>query len=186
MNYLKETELITQFKNGCTKAFEELYKRHYVSTIRYGKSNFPKSEDDLKDAYQDIFMTLWKAKDKIVIQDTFDFYLKRSLKNYMIKVKVRESKHALLSNELENFEKYFIDEDNYLVYYLKIEHEHEKSKFLETKIKKLSKRQQFFIQERYFKQKTVEQIMTENNLAKQTVYNMINRGLTNIKIQSFK
>jgi RNA polymerase sigma factor (sigma-70 family) len=178
MTAAQESFYIQQFKRGDNGAFQILYQHHYKRIIQYGRSNFPNNEDDIKDAYQDIFMSIWKARERLQEDVVLDHYLKRSLKNNLIKVKKKELKfHKIpVSNELEGKE--FQEEENYITTIIKDEIQFNKDEIYKKRLDLLTKRQRFLFTERFINEKSPEEIMEEHNLARQTVYNTIYNCLT--------
>jgi RNA polymerase sigma factor (sigma-70 family) len=178
MTAAQESFYIQQFKRGDNSAFQILYQHHYKRIIQYGRSNFPNNEDDIKDAYQDIFMSIWKARERLHDDVVLDHYLKRSLKNNLIKVKKKELKfHKIpVSNELEGKE--FQEEENYITTIIKDEIQFNKDEIYNKRLDLLTKRQRFLFTERFINEKSPEEIMEEHNLARQTVYNTIYNCLT--------
>ena len=82
MTATQESFYIQQFKLGDSSSFQLLYQHYQKRMIGYGRSLFPIYEDDVKDAYQDIFIALWRSKDRLTVEKTLDFYLKRSIMCY--------------------------------------------------------------------------------------------------------
>ena len=99
MTAAQESFYIQQLKLGDTCSFQILYEHYYKRIFCYGKCLFPHCEDDLRDGYQDIFIALWKSRERISVEKTLDFYLKRSIKNHMIKVKQKGLKYDGIPNE---------------------------------------------------------------------------------------
>ena len=106
MTAAQESFYIQQLKLGDSCSFQILYEHYYKRIFCYGKCLFPHCEDDLRDGYQDIFIALWKSRERISVEKTLDFYLKRSIKNHMIKVKQKELKYDLqMPNRNEDWQK---------------------------------------------------------------------------------
>ena len=57
MTAAQESFYIQQLKLGDTCSFQILYEHYYKRIFCYGKCLFPHCEDDLKDGYQDIFIS---------------------------------------------------------------------------------------------------------------------------------
>ena len=114
MTAAQESFYIQQFKLGDSCSFQILYEHYYKRILCYGKYLFPHSDDDLKDAYQDIFITMWKARQRITVDKTLDFYLNEAEKYYISALNL-DPKHRgaleyygellLLKNDLAGAEK---------------------------------------------------------------------------------
>jgi RNA polymerase sigma-70 factor (ECF subfamily) len=181
MTAAQESFYIQQFKRGDNSAFQILYQHHYKRIIQYGRANFPFNEDDIKDAYQDIFLSIWKARERLQEDVVLDHYLKRSLKNNLIKVKKKELKFDKIpvSNELVGKE--FQEQENYETSIIEAEIISNKDRIYNKRLDLLTKRQRFIFTERFINEKSPEEIMEEHNLARQTVYNTIYRCITILK-----
>jgi RNA polymerase sigma-70 factor (ECF subfamily) len=181
MTAAQESFYIQQFKLGDSCSFQILYEHYYKRIFRYGKYLFPHSDDDLKDGYQDIFIALWKSRERISVEKTLDFYLKRSLKNHMIKVKQKELKYDVIPNENDSLFLNIQETENYLSLRIAAETKETKHKILDHQLSLLTKRQRFLFTERFIYDKSVEEIMQEHHLVRQTVYNTIYKCLTVLK-----
>ncbi len=181
MTAAQESFYIQQFKNGDNCAFQVLYNHHYKSILRYGRSCFPYYDDDLKDAYQDIFMSLWKGRERLNEDIVLEHYLKRSIKNHMIKVKKNELKFDTIPEDKDNLSLNFYDDWNQLASIIESENTSNQECIYNQRLNLLTKRQRFLFTERYIKEKSPEEIMKEHKLARQTVYNTIYNCLTVLK-----
>ena len=181
MTAAQESFYIQQFKLGDSCSFQILYEHYYKRILCYGKYLFPHSDDDLKDAYQDIFITMWKARQRITVDKTLDFYLKRSIKNHMIKIKRKELKYDEIPNENDSLFLNIQETENYLTSIVAAETKETKQRIYEHKLSLLTKRQRFLFTERFIHDKSIEDIMQEHHLVRQTVYNTIYKCLTVLK-----
>lgn len=157
MTAAQESFYIQQFKLGDSCSFQILYEHYYKSILRYGKYLFPHSDDDLKDGYQDIFIALRKSRERISVEKTLDFYLKRSIKNHMIKVKQKELKYDGIPNENDSLFLNIQETENYLTSIVADETKETKQKIFEHKLSLLTKRQRFLFTERFIHEKSVEE-----------------------------
>jgi predicted DNA-binding protein YlxM (UPF0122 family) len=110
-----------------------------------------------------------------------DHYLKRSLRNNLIKVKKKELKFDKIPVSNELIGKEFQDEENYLTSIVEAEIQSNKDKIYNKRLNLLTKRQRFLFTERFINEKSVENIMEEHKLARQTVYNSIYRCISVLK-----
>lgn len=181
MTAAQESFYIQQFKLGDTSSFQILYQHYYKRMIGYGRSLFPNQEDDVKDAYQDIFIALWKSKDRLTVENTLDYYLKRSIKNHMIHAIKKKIKFDTLSYEHEAECLEFIDPSNALSSIIESEVDFHRKTIYEHQLSLLTKRERFLFTERFVHEKSVEEIMQEHQLARQTVYNIIYKSINKLK-----
>ena len=181
MTAAQESFHIQQFKLGDTNSFQILYQHYNKIMLRYGKSLFPYHEDDIKDAFHDIFISLWNAGERLKVDNTLDFYLKRSIKNYMIRVKQKGVKFDTIPDENNSGCFELSDKSNLLSSMIESELSAHNNKLYLQKLSLLTKRQRFLFTERFIHEKSVEEIMKEHNIARQTVYNMICKIVTKLK-----
>lgn len=181
MTAAQESFHIQQFKLGDDNSFQILYRHYHKRIINYGKSYFPNNEDDVKDAYQDVFIALWKARERLTLDNTLDFYLKRSMKNHLIQVRQKELKHDRIHVEEGEINLKLADETNTLTSLIESEAISIKEQIYLKKLSLLTKRQRFLFTERFILEKSIEEIMEEHDLARQTVYNTIYRCITVLK-----
>lgn len=88
MNYIEysDNELISMLKSESNnKAFITLYNRYWSIVLNYA---FQKTNDLMiaEDIVQDIFVSLWRRREELVITDNFKNYLMVSIKYRVIKV----------------------------------------------------------------------------------------------------
>lgn len=181
MTAAQESFYIQQFKRGDTSSFQILYEHYHKRMINYGKSLFPHYEDDVKDAYQDVFIALWKAKERLAVEITLNFYLKRCIKNHLIHVIQKAGKFDGIPDEFNDSGKVLPDETNALSTIIADEVKQQQDKIYNQKLSRLTKRQRFLFTERFINEKSVEEIMLDHSLARQTVYNMIHRSINILK-----
>ena len=181
MTAAQESFYIQQFKRGDTSSFQILYEHYHKRMINYGKSLFPHYEDDVKDAYQDVFIALWKTRERLSLDKTFDFYLKRCMMNHLIQVRQKELKYHRIHQKEGELNLKLADETNTLTSLIESEAISFKEQIYLKKLSLLTKRQRFLFTERFTHEKSIEEIMEEHNHARQTVYNTIYNCLTILK-----
>lgn len=93
----KDYFLWKRFKGGDDIAFYQLYDEHIDSLYRFGMQ-FSRDNDFVKDCIHDLFLDLYKYKDRLSDTDSIKFYLFRSLRRKMHK---QQSKSSFLSQEME-------------------------------------------------------------------------------------
>lgn len=93
----KDYFLWKRFKGGDEIAFYQLYDEHVDSLFRFGMQ-FSKDNNFVKDCIHDLFLDLYKHKNRLGDTDSIKFYLFRSLRRKMHK---QQSKSTFLSLEME-------------------------------------------------------------------------------------
>ena len=71
------------FRQGSESAYGLIYKNHFFTLYSYGLKICPEKEI-VKDAIQDLFVYLWKNKDKLGTTDSIKYYLFTALKRRLI------------------------------------------------------------------------------------------------------
>ncbi len=82
---LDDKELIMLLSVSDMRAFTEVYNRYWKKLFSIA-ANKIQDLDDAEEIVQDIFVTLWKRRDKLTIIDTLSSYLAVSVKYRVIKL----------------------------------------------------------------------------------------------------
>jgi DNA-directed RNA polymerase specialized sigma subunit len=99
----------------------------------------------------------------------------------MIRVVRKKLKYDAIPNENEDGCLVHIDETNALDSIIESEVDFHRKKIYEHQLSLLTKRERFLFTERFVHEKSVEEIMQEHQLARQTVYNMIYKSINKLK-----
>ena len=99
----------------------------------------------------------------------------------MIKVKQKGMKYDGIPNENDSLFLKIQETENFLTSTVAAETKETKQRIFEHKLNLLTKRQRFIFTERFIYEKSVEEIMQEHHLVRQTVYNTIYKCLTVLK-----
>ena len=84
----KDDSLWQRFKNGNDQAFYHLYNLYADNLYKYG-SHFSRDKDFVKDCVHDLFLDLYKYRNKLSDTDNVQFYLFRSLRRIIHKEQVK-------------------------------------------------------------------------------------------------
>lgn len=85
MDIPTDSELWTRYKAGDRNAFSALYKRYFATMYAYGCS-MNINPENVKDAIQEIFMSLYFATKLEIEGRSLKFYLLRSVKNKLLDI----------------------------------------------------------------------------------------------------
>jgi RNA polymerase sigma-70 factor, ECF subfamily len=77
---ISNIEIIERIRKGDVKQFESLFRSSYVSLVRYARTLI-KDQDTAEEIVQDFFFRIWKDREKIKIESSFNGYLFRSVHN---------------------------------------------------------------------------------------------------------
>ena len=75
--------IFSKVKNDDEKAFELLFKKYYTPLSRYAFT-FLKNTDDSEEIAQEVFITIWNNREKIIIKTSLKSYLYTSIRNHSL------------------------------------------------------------------------------------------------------
>jgi RNA polymerase sigma-70 factor (ECF subfamily) len=162
-------------KQGKEAAFEALYRRYINDLLHYG-DKMGLSGEILKDLIQDLFVEIWKARERVSETDSVKFYLFKALRYKMIRHNQRSVSAVPLNGDWVLGSEESV-EDRILME----EQEHLTSRHLHEAIEKLPKRQQEIIHLRFFQGFSNQEIASLMNLQYQSAANLVHRSLQAIK-----
>jgi RNA polymerase sigma factor (sigma-70 family) len=157
-------------KQGDRIAFEALYRKYIEDLLHYGERMGMK-EDALKDLVQDLFIEIWKSRERIKEMDNVKFYLFKALRYKIIKYHHRSHASEPLSND------WIGAEESVEHKILHAEQAGLTTKYLQQAIARLPKRQQEIIHLRFFQGFSNQDIASLMNLQYQSATNLIHRSL---------
>ncbi len=113
---MTDQQLYKGIENGSLKDFDELFRRHYAGLCAFAAQIVPFSEAE--NIVQDVFMTIWEKKDRIVVSHNISTYLYTSVKYKCLtlasrngtKTKVYDMLYESLEDKIENPDFYIAKE----------------------------------------------------------------------------
>ncbi|QDH79758.1 RNA polymerase sigma-70 factor [Echinicola soli] len=166
-----DAELLEALKQDSWEAFEGLYQRYWKKIYAISKA-VTKDEELSKDFVQEIFLDLWKRREKLAIKNTYAYLY-------------QASKYRLIAHirRLEQQE-HFIKEFNQVLAHNPVE-EYLNYKELDGKIKQClemlsPKCRKIFFLSRY-DHLSNQEIAQQLEISKSTVENQINKALTHLR-----
>ena len=161
-------------KQGKEAAFEALYRKYVGDLLHYGEK-MGTGEEVLKDLIQDLFIEIWKSRERLSETDSVKFYLFKALRYKMIRYNHQTMAAVPLHGEWspteESVESRILHE----------EQEYLTARYLHEAIEKLPKRQQEIIHLRFFQGFSNQEIASLMNLQYQSAANLIHRSLQTIR-----
>lgn len=87
-----------QIAQGNQKAFDDLFRSHYkyLVTIAYG---YTKDYNKSKDLAQEVFLDIWKRREKIEIKTSLRGFLRRAVINQALSANKKNKHDSEISNE---------------------------------------------------------------------------------------
>lgn len=173
-----ENKIWREFQNGNREALAYLFKYFYNSLYHYGYKLIT-NRDIVKDAIQDLFLTLWLHRNSISKPNSIKSYLLFSLRRRIFRIISQEkSKHKLETEYLKESFNEFINIDDLIV---KLEIDKENKLQIQNAIEQLSKRHREALYLKFYDKLTIDEISEIMNINKQSVYNLIYEALKNLK-----
>ena len=167
-----DVEIWNAFRLGDKSAYADIYENHFDALYSYGKKFIP-DETQVEDAIQDLFINLWRTREKLSPVDNIKFYLFRSLRRDIRRINEKE----------KNFEK--VDFDSFLFTSDHPGEEHtshntdeELTQKLVAILKNLPKRQLEAITLRYYENFSIDEIASIMDVSEKTVRNSLHNSLT--------
>ncbi len=166
------------FRQGDAHAFSEIMQTCYQDLFKYG-SRFTPDDELVKDAIQNIFLTLWKNRETIGDTQFVLFYLIKSLRREIHR-QLQQYKHTSHFDEEYTSSLFDLcpDAESAMIH-------DETSLELTAKIKKilggLPRRQQEVIYLRFYMNADADQIAQIMAISKQSVYNLLHDALKKMK-----
>jgi RNA polymerase sigma factor (sigma-70 family) len=161
-------------KQGDRIAFEALYRKYIEGLLHYGE-RMGTEEEVLKDLVQDLFIEIWKSRERIKEMDNVKFYLFKALRYKIIKYQHRSHVSEPLNQE------WMGAEESVEHRILHAEQEGLTAKYLQRAMARLPKRQQEIIHLRFFQGFSNQDIASLMNLQYQSATNLIHRSLKTMR-----
>jgi RNA polymerase sigma factor (sigma-70 family) len=162
------------FRGGCESAYGLIYKEHFFSLYNYGLKICSEKEI-VKDYIQDLFVYLWKNKEKLGPTDSIKYYLFTALKRRLIDNFSAQSKFDQIEeiNEVKSIgsaasEEYKIIQDQFQT---------EQSQKVLLALEKLTMRQKEAVVLKFYENLPNEEIACKMEISVEGVYNLISKAI---------
>lgn len=178
MDACNDIDLWGRLKCGDRNAFSALYER-YVGCLYNYASKICKDRDLVEDCIQDVFIALWKYRKNISSTTSVKYYLYRALRSRLFK-SAGDADWALQDgvnwNEVESLVELSPEEE-----LVAVELVDERTRKLRKYLHNLSPRQYEAIVLRFYEEFTYEQIADIMQVNPQSIRNLIQRGLLQLR-----
>lgn len=173
-----DTELLLQLQQHNEQALAILMRTHYRSLYNYA-SRFIQDEAVIKDAIQEVFISLWQRRESASFILSLPFYLLGAVKNKMLKTLQRDNRRseALAADVQYEFASEFSVEKNIIDKQLA----EENAQRLKSVISNLSARQKEIIYLKFYQQLDPGQIAALMSISQQSVYNLLHETIQKLK-----
>lgn len=174
----QDTELWNAFRLGDKSAYADIYELYFDSLYSYGRK-FIVDETQVEDAIQDLFINLWRTREKLSSVDNIKFYLFRSLRRDIRRI--NEKENILKKVDFDSF----LHTDNHPVEEHNIpDNDKELTQKLVAVLKNLPKRQLEAITLRYYENFSNSEIAAIMDISEKTVRNTLHNSLSLLRKNS--
>lgn len=174
--HIDDLMLWKAFRSGDEKAFITIFDRFTRPMYNYGYKIIGESEL-VKDGIQELFMDLWQKRARLRDTDSIKFYLFKSLRRKLIRLKSKSQKRIFGNFSINDTEVTPSHEFVLISEQMSLER---KEKVM-MMLNKLTKRQHEAVFLRFFEELNCDQIAAVMELSKQGVYNLIHHALDQLK-----
>jgi RNA polymerase sigma factor (sigma-70 family) len=175
--HMDDSLLWKAFRGGDEKALMIIFDRFVQPMYNYGYKIVGESEL-VKDSVQELLIEIWQNRARLGETDSIKFYLFKSLRRKLIRIKAKSGNRLLKSLSFDYSNEVVPSHEFVLVAeQLSLERKAQVMSMLD----KLTKREREAIFLRYFEELTCDQIGQVMELNKQTVYNLLHHALEHLK-----
>src|SRR5689334_222870 len=178
MRHDNDRTLWGNFRGGSREALGLLCERHNTGMYRHGLF-LCKDPDLVRDSVQELFSRLWSSRQRLSDADCVQSYLYSSLKRLLMLQIVRNRKRCIPLEIADEPEEPTIAEKTFIEKELRLEQIRRMRLVLEL----LTKNQREAILLRYFNGLTYIQIAEVMNLQVESVYNLVSKGIDQLRQQ---
>ncbi len=173
-----DTALWNAFRLGDKNAYAEIYERYFDSLYSYGKK-FMVNQMQLEDAIQELFIRLWRTRERLSTVDNIKFYLFLSLRRDIRRINEKEK-----AVDKIDFESFLITHNHPADEYSPDDIDKELTQKLVSILKNLPKRQLEAITLRYYENFSIAEIASIMDVSEKTVRNTLHNSLTLLRKNS--
>ena len=173
-----DIQLWDEFRSGNKSSFERLMQAHYRNLYAYG-TKFRKDHEFVKDCLQDLFLELWKNRATLGTTNYVKSYLFKCVRNKIFRTLQKNRWHLQAAQ---------LDEDYAFDVEFSIEHHLIREQTLRDTASRFSKvlntlpkRQKEIIYLRFYQDLEISEIVKVMEINAQSVYNLINKALSNMR-----
>ncbi|MFD1628326.1 RNA polymerase sigma-70 factor [Pseudopedobacter beijingensis] len=171
-----DNELLNLLKSGHKSALDEIYNRYYAILYSHAYSKLPDREE-VRDIVQEVFVSLWNNREKIVITSSLSAYLYTSTRSRVLDIyrrqKVRNAYTQSLQAFIDSGEN--ITEEKF--------REKELIRLVEKEVASLPAQMRRIFEMSRFKDMTHQQIADELQISPQTVRTQVKNALRVLRVK---
>ncbi|CAN5525972.1 RNA polymerase sigma-70 factor [soil metagenome] len=167
-----------KFKEGDKDAYSFIYKKYFEIIFRYGRKINP-DRDLVKDSIHDLFVELWKNKDRLGEPTSIKNYLLKSIRRKLYRISSKSKFFTQLEN-IENYQKNFIS--SHEAFLIDKQSKQDLKEKLFNALNKLTKRQKEAVYLIFYEKLSYQEVSSIMSLKVRTVYNVVFNAIKVLKI----
>jgi RNA polymerase sigma factor (sigma-70 family) len=164
-------------KKGNADAVDILMKKYYSDLYNYG-IKLSANRSLTKDCIQDLFVKLWRDREKLSEVTFVKTYLLKSLKQNLIKVMTKENRWVAYAGQVEYGEGIVFSQEDLLIVQQEVSDQQQR---IVDALNKLPNRYREAVYLKFYSGLTNEQIAEMMSIKTQSVYNLIYEALKILK-----
>jgi len=165
-----------QIINGDPKAYAQWYRTYFKKFYNYGRK-FTIDIGLIEDSIQEVFLDIWKKKEKLLEVDSINSYLFASFRYILLK-KMKAASHIITTDSFKEEPDFYIEQK-----IVTGEATQELQKKLQAAINALTPRQREAIFLRFYEGLSYEEVAAVLNITVKATYKIMARSLLNLKDQ---
>lgn len=173
-----DQNLLHQLQQSDEQALATLMKKYYADLYSYG-IRFTNDSGLVKDALQEVFISLWQRRNNAAAILSFKYYLLRAVKNKVLKSLHQLNNNTPLSDWQDGYP--FFHEFSIEKLIIDKQVSEEKAIAVRNTLAQLSKRQQEVIYLKFYQRLDHGQIAELMNISRQSVYNLLHETLQKLR-----
>lgn len=166
-----ETDIWNAFRQGDQDAYARIYELYFSSLYSYGQ-RFVSDQTQVEDAIQDLFVNLWRSRERLSPVDNIKFYLFRSLRRDLHRL--TEKTKRLEEVDFENF---LFTGQHPAEDFASLHTDEELAQKLKEILQTLPKRQLEAITLRFYDNFSIEEIASMMEVSEKTVRNTLHNSM---------
>ncbi len=174
----KELDVLwIEFRKGREDALAELFKASYLKLFNYGFNIYP-NDAHIKDAVQELFLTLWEKRKSINDARSVMGYLFSSLRRIIMKSRMRNDRQTLHNFQyIKSIRKEYNIEETLINYETEIENKKRVTRSFDL----LTTRQKEAIYLKYYSGLSNLEIAQKMEINTQSLYNIVSKAIYRIR-----
>ncbi|MEJ7646509.1 MAG: sigma-70 family RNA polymerase sigma factor [Chryseolinea sp.] len=176
-DHVDPLSLWNSFRKGDEQAFVSIFDSYTKVLYNYGYK-ISGNHDRVKDAIQELFIEIWRNKEKLGETTSIKYYLFKSLRRKLIRTPSKLEKTLMVRWSLGIKEPSVPCHEFILI---AEQSSAELKQKVQTLLDGLTKRQREAIYLRYFEELSYDKIASIMDLSRQAIYNLISKGISELK-----